>query len=92
MRIEHDTDDTGGEFFIEQDMDVVAEMTYRLEEGVITIVHTHVDERLEGKGVGKKLVEQAIHFARERNLKVAATCSFAHALLERTAEWADVRA
>ena len=90
MEIGHETDDSGGEFFVEEDGERVAEMTYARQDGTITIRHTAVDDSLTDKGVGKKLVAQAVEYARANGLKVNATCSFARAVLAKVPEFADV--
>ena len=92
MEIQHEQDDDGGEFFIEEHGERIADLTYALSVGIINIRHTGVDETLKGRGVGKHLVSEAVRFARERGLKVQASCSFARALLAKIPEFADVRA
>lgn len=90
-------DEAGGEFAIEDPANKggppLAELTYRrqAEDGRIVIVHTLVDQQLEGRGVGKRLVTAAVTWARQQGLKVAARCSFARAVLDKTPAFADVR-
>lgn len=91
MKIERDEHGAKGAFYIEQDGEWTAEMTYRKSgEGVIVIDHTEVDESLQGKGVGKKLVAAGVKFARENNLKIVAECPFAKKVIDETAEFQDV--
>jgi uncharacterized protein len=40
--------------------------------------------------VGEKLVDAAVEFARENELKITATCPYARKKLENTAEYSDV--
>ena len=80
-----------GRFFIEENNNTVAEMDFQLPaEDTLLIVHTEVDEALEGKGIGRKLVQAAVDYARENNLRLKATCSYARKVLDRSPEYADV--
>jgi uncharacterized protein len=80
-----------GAFFIEQDNEWVAEMTYH-KEGVrkIVIDHTAVSKTLKGKGVGKGLIDAAVKFARSKNLLIKPVCPFAKKVLESSEEYEDV--
>lgn len=80
-----------GAFFIEQEGEWVAEMTYH-KEGArkIVIEHTAVSKELKGKGVGKGLVDAAVKFARGKNLLIKPVCSFAKKVLESSEEYEDV--
>jgi len=80
-----------GKFYIEENGKQLALMTYKKSgDGVITIDHTEVDSNFRGEGIGKDLVAEAVEFARENNLKIAATCPYARKLIDRTPEFQDV--
>jgi predicted GNAT family acetyltransferase len=49
---------------------------YRLTGDRITFVHTEVDERFEGHGVGGAIARGALDDARERGLSVVPLCPF----------------
>ena len=81
MQINH-VEGKKGAFFIEQAGERVAELQYFHPGGdKINIYHTEVDESLKGQGVGKQLVEAAAAYAREKGLKVEATCPYAAKVL-----------
>lgn len=91
MKIQREEHGKKGAFFVEKDGEWLAEMTYfKSGDNEITIDHTEVDESLKGKGIGKKLVEEAVKYARANNLKIKATCPFATAEFEKTPDYSDV--
>ena len=91
MEIQHKDNGKKGTFFIEQNEEIVAEMTYVWTgETGITIDHTQVDEKLKGKGAGKKLVIKAIEFAREKGLKIVPLCTFAKSVFDKETAFRDV--
>ena len=91
MEIKHDEHGRNGAFYIEEDGEWIAEMTYKkLGSGTIEVDHTEVDEKLRGQGVGERLVTRVVEFARENNLKP--TCPYTRNVLQETAEYHDVLA
>jgi len=54
------------------------------------IDHTEVHSAFEGHGVGKKLVLEAVDYARKKNVKIMPLCPFAKAVFERTEAFQDV--
>jgi predicted GNAT family acetyltransferase len=75
---------------IEVDGEVAGFINYRREPGVIEMVHTDVDPRWEGKGVGAALVEGALDDVRARGLKVRPYCPFVAAYIRRHPGYQDV--
>lgn len=70
-------------FFIGDPQKPQAEITFhQVKDGQIEVDHTFVDESLRGQGIAGKLVEAVAHYAREQGLKVSATCSYAHKVLQ----------
>lgn len=63
---------------------------HRERPGRLVLVHTEVDDELEGHGVGGRLVAGALDDIRARGLRVTAVCPFAAAYIERHAEYADL--
>ena len=59
---------------------------YRIADGVMTITHTEVAPRLEGRGIASALVQAALEHAGAHGLKVAPLCSFARAYMRRHPE------
>lgn len=90
MEILQKDDGKKGIFFIEQDGNILAEMTYVWAGEKIIIDHTEVSEVLEGKGIGKQLVHRAVEFARGKHIKILPLCPFAKVVLNKVSEYHDV--
>jgi uncharacterized protein len=56
----------------------------------IIIDHTEVNPAFNGKGFGKKMVEKAVNFAREEQIKIIPLCPFAKKVFDKTPEFKDV--
>jgi len=56
---------------------------YRERPGLIAFVHTEVDPRFEGQGVGSALIRFALDDARARGLIVLPFCPFVNAYIQR---------
>jgi len=75
---------------IEVDGEVAGFLMYRLEPGVIELVHTDVAPKWEGKGVGGALVKGALDDVRARGLKMRPFCPFVRAYIKRHPEYQDL--
>lgn len=60
-------------------------------EGYIFAHHTRVDDSLRGKGVGIKLLNKLVEFAREKQIKIQPMCSFIVAMFDRHPDFEDLR-
>jgi predicted GNAT family acetyltransferase len=65
-------------------------VTYRLRPGLIAFVHTEIEDRFEGQGLGGRLVSFALDDARARDLDVLPFCPFVNAYIQRHREYADL--
>ena len=91
MNIQREDDGKKGQFYLENNGKKEAIMTYTWAgDTKIIIDHTEVDDSLRGKGVGYKLVETAVLYLRENDLKVMPLCPFAKAVFDKKPEYADV--
>ena len=80
-------EDDGKNFAIyyEVEGEVYAEITYTKEgKDTYVIDHTFVDDKLRGKGVASKLVNEAVKDITRKGGNVKATCSYAKTWLERS--------
>ena len=55
----------------------------RPEVGVMRIDYVEVDPELRGTGLGRQLIEKAVAFARDNQLKVVPMCSYARMVISR---------
>ena len=61
----------------------LAELSYVLKPGTLTITHTYVPPAFEGQGVASKLTKEALEYAVKEELEVIPLCSFAVNYIER---------
>lgn len=91
MLIQQEANDETGSFYIDESGKRVAELTYTIKtNSTLVIQHTEVDGTLQGKNIGYELVEKAVAFAREQQLKIFPACSFAAQLFKKQTEFSDV--
>jgi predicted GNAT family acetyltransferase len=91
MQIEHQESNSKGAFFVAQNNERLAEMTYSMAGNQLMIIdHTEVSDALRGQGAGKQLVKAAVDFAREKKIKILPLCPFAKSVFDRVPEWRDV--
>ena len=65
---------------------------YTVDGAVVTLVHTDVAPRFEGRGVGARLVEGALQDLRGRELLLEPLCPFVAAYLRRHPEYDELLA
>ncbi|MBK5269956.1 MAG: N-acetyltransferase [Bacteroidia bacterium] len=91
MLVKHKQVGTKGMFYIEQDSKMLAESVYTLSsQDKMIIEHTEVDDALRGQNAGYQLVNAAVEYARQHNMKIIPLCPFANALFKRKPEFSDV--
>ena len=71
----------GHEFVLERSGTRLGYLAYTLTNKVMTIDYVEVDRSLRGSGMGNRLVDAAVAWARKSELEVQARCSFARAVL-----------
>lgn len=77
-------------FELHVDGRLAATLAYRLEPGVVVLVHTDVEPAFEGRGFGSRLIAGTIESIRSRGLSLAALCPFVLSYLRRHPEHADL--
>ncbi len=83
--------DKKGYFYVKINDSIEAKMTFVFAgPHKIIIDHTEVNPGHNGKNFGKRMVEKAVSFAREKNLKILPLCPFAKKVFDKTPEYNDV--
>ncbi|WP_421896914.1 GNAT family N-acetyltransferase [Marinoscillum sp.] len=91
MEVKQEETGHKGSFYVEQEDQRLAEMTYSWAgNDRIIIDHTEVSDKLRGMGVGLRLVEQAVTFAREKGISIIPLCPFARSVFNKKSDWKDV--
>jgi uncharacterized protein len=72
------------------DGEVAGWSLYRRRPGLIAFVHTEVDPRFEGQGLGGRLISAALDEARAGGQIVLPFCPFVNAYIERHPQYADL--
>lgn len=90
--ITHERTGGRGRYRIETGADGEAVLDYVVRDGVMAIMHTFSPPQARGQGLARRLVERAVEDAGAEGLRVAPVCSYAAALFDRRADWAQLRA
>ena len=64
--------------------------TYVLRSSVIALLHTELDPRFRGRGLGQELVRGALRSARERGLHVLPFCPYVRGFIKQNPEFLDL--
>ncbi|MDN0073803.1 GNAT family N-acetyltransferase [Crenobacter sp. SG2303] len=74
-------------FVVQDQQQIVAVMTYSpTGDGQLIIDHTEVDPAYGGQGLGHRLVEAAVDFARASGRKIQPLCPFVASVLKQKGE------
>ncbi len=80
-----------GGFYIVDGEEELGEMEISIAGDKLTVYHTEVSPKLEGKGFAKKLLATMVDYARKSDLKVIPLCPFVNAQFKRHPdEYADI--
>ena len=80
-----------GYFYVSVDGKQEGKMTFVFAgNDKIIIDHMEVNPGNNGKGYGKKMVDKAVEYAREKNIKIIPLCPFAKKVFDKTPEFRDV--
>jgi len=81
-----------GTFIATNGDDVIGEMTYQWSgDNHLIINYTEVLDSYQGQGIGKKMVEKAVEYARENHCTIFPQCGYVRGVFDRCPEFDDVR-
>ena len=89
MEIKHSDDGTKGYFSAKEGEVKAGIMTY-VWAGNDKFIIDHTEGNPDFKGIGKKLLDAAVAYARENNKKIIPLCPFAKKMFDRDEEIRDV--
>ncbi|MDM1765636.1 MULTISPECIES: GNAT family N-acetyltransferase [unclassified Acinetobacter] len=91
LEIKHKDDGKNGKFYIGEEAHYLAEMTYTWAgNDKIIIDHTTVEDELRGEGVGRKLLDNLVEFARQKKIFVIPLCPFAKSVFDKDQSIHDI--
>lgn len=90
-------DDAANNRFVFIENGLEAELTYRVEDNTLTLLHTGVPEDLGGRGIAGRLVQAAVNRASQSGETVAPWCPYTRSWLKKntneaaklTIDWAE---
>ena len=65
-------------------------ITYDVDDGVITFIHTEVPPEAEGRGVARALATQALQYARDNKLRVVPQCAYVASFVKKNRDYDDI--
>jgi hypothetical protein len=71
---------------------VTAFVNYRIDGGVIVLLHTETPPQARGQGLASQLTAGVLQIARARGLKVIPRCAFVRAYIAKHPEFRDLLA
>ncbi|RCW46301.1 hypothetical protein DFQ14_102604 [Halopolyspora algeriensis] len=77
-------------FEVHADEEVAGFAEYRTHQQVIELLHTEVDSRFEGRGLGSLLIGGVLDTARQRELAVLPYCPFIRGWIGKHPEYVDL--
>jgi uncharacterized protein len=77
-------------FVVSVDGEDAGFLVYRLRPGLLALIHTEVEERFEGRGLGGRLARFALEQAGAEGLAVLPFCPFVNAWMKRHPEFNDL--
>jgi uncharacterized protein len=77
-------------FEVTVDGELAGFLVYRAKKGLLALIHTEVEDRFEGHGLGGRLARFALDQARGQGLDVLPFCPFVNDWMKRHREYVDL--
>lgn len=75
-----------GAFYLYEEGEKAGEMVVGVSGTTLTVYHTEVDPKFEGRGLAKLMLEEMVAYARANKLTVMPLCPYVHAQFKRHPE------
>lgn len=75
-----------GELQLFSDDKKAGKMDISIQDDLIVVYHTEVDDEYNGKGFAKLLLKKLVSYARENGMKIVPLCPYVHAQFKRRPE------
>lgn len=69
---------------------IAGEMIFSTRNNKMIIKHTEVDDKWQGEGVGRKLIDAIVKIAREKQMKILPLCTYAKHVFDEDPTISDV--
>ena len=91
MLVQHKKNNGKGFFYIGEEDNRLAEITYTMPSPVKMIIdHTEVSDERRGKNAGYELVAAVVEYARANSIKIIPLCPYADSVFKKKTEFHDV--
>ena len=77
-------------FEIYEGDEVAGFVEYKLRDGVIALIHTQIEPRFKGRGLGSRLARQVLDDARRRGRSVLPFCPFIRGWIAKHPDYVDL--
>ncbi|MGF9978478.1 GNAT family N-acetyltransferase [Viridibacillus arvi] len=78
-------------FEYKENDELLAEICWTKLGDIMVVDHTFVSEKLRGQGIAKKLLDRAADYAREKDFKIEAVCTYVVAAFEKSNAYDDIK-
>ena len=86
-KVQLELDEKGfGHFYIMEGDERLGEMELSISDSTMTVYHTEVSPKAEGKGYAKMLLKEMVEHARKNELKAIPLCPFVQLQFKRHAD------
>lgn len=68
----------------------LGQIDFNINDGIMRIMHTEVNNKHFGEGIATELVKTAVDYARHKNLKIKPLCSVAEHVLHKSEDYKDI--
>ena len=91
MEVKHEDLEVKKRFYLLVNEKEIGEMTYKfINDNVIDINHTYINQNYRGKDLGLKLVKAAADYMRKNNIKAIPSCPYVEKVFKENSQYTDL--